>query len=151
METWNAALSCFDVYHVDTQHLAREGTVHDSWDDLLAIRGGLAIVDLTIVSVGNPDDDSCTRSHGDGCLEVLLIYDVPDRGIMIQPIHLFGFGDFDSPLRPIHRADRTTGLEVWVRGVGRISSNNRGRFENAANAQTSYTVPGFPPKVNDCS
>ena len=37
---------CFDAYHVDTQHLACEGVVHDSWNDLLPIRGDLAIVDV---------------------------------------------------------------------------------------------------------
>jgi len=72
------ALFCFDAYHVDTQHLAYEGVVHDSWNDLLPIRGDLTIVELPIVPVGDPDDNSCTRCHGDGCHEVLLVDGVPD-------------------------------------------------------------------------
>ena len=72
------ALFCIDAYHVDTQHLACEGVVHDSWNDLLPIRRDLTIVGLPIVPVGDPDDNSCTRCHGDGCLEVLLVDGVPD-------------------------------------------------------------------------
>src|SRR6266550_6657544 len=135
------ALFCFDAYHVDTQHLACEGMVHDSWNDLLPVRRDLTIVDLPIVSVGHPDDNSCTRYHGDGCFEVLLIDGVPDRGIVIQPVLLFGFRDFDSPLGPIHSADRTTDLEVWVCGVRRVATSDGGGFENSANAQ-SHVIHG---------
>ena len=66
-------LFCFDSYHVETQHLAWEGLVHDSGNDLLPIRGDLTIVDLAIVPVGDPDDNRCTGCHGDGGLEVLQI------------------------------------------------------------------------------
>src|SRR6266545_7153692 len=131
----------FDAHHVDAQHLACEGMVHDAWNDLLPIWGDLTIVDLPIVPVGHPDDNSCTRCHGDACLEVLLVDGVPDRGIVIQPICLSGFRDFYSPLRPIHSADRTTDLEVWVCGVRRVATSDGGGFENSANAQ-SHVVRG---------
>jgi hypothetical protein len=49
------ALFCFDVDHVDTQHLACERVVHNSWNDLLPIRGDLSIVDLPIVPPINGD------------------------------------------------------------------------------------------------
>src|SRR5262249_53700701 len=125
-----------DAYHVDTQHLACEGAVYDFRDDLLPIRAGLAIVDLPIVPVSNPDDNSCTRCDVDSCIEVLLVDGMPDRGIVIQPIRLLGFRDLDSPLGPIHSADRTTDLEVRVCGIRRVATSDRGGFENAANAQS---------------
>lgn len=128
-------LFCFDMDHVDTQHLACEGMVQNSWNDLLPIRGDLSIVDLPIVPVGDPDDNGGTRGHSDGCLKVLFVDGVSDRGIVIQPIRLFGFRDFDSPLGPICGADRTTDLEVWVSGVRRIATSDRSGLENAANAQ----------------
>ena len=109
--------------------------VHDSWDDLLPIRRDLTIVDLPIVPIGDPDDNGCARCHGDGCLEVLLVDRVPDRGIVIQPMSCSGFLDFDSPMGPIHSADRTTDLEVWVCAIRRVATSDRGGFENAANAQ----------------
>src|SRR6476619_5598305 len=115
--------------------------VHDSWNDLLPVRADLPIVDLPIVPVDDPDDNSCTPCHGDGCLEVLFVNSVPDREIVIQPICLFGFRDFDCPVGPIHSADRATDLEVWVCGVRRVAASNRGGLENAANAQ-SHLVHG---------
>ena len=78
------ALFCFDAYHVDTQHLACEGVVHDSWNDLLPIRRDLAIVDLPIVPVGDPDDDG-GFPYPLGALQMLgkndatlIAFDAPD-------------------------------------------------------------------------
>ena len=93
VENSSRPLFCFDAYHVDTQHLAREGMVHDSWDDLLPIRRDLTIVDLPIVPVGDPDDNGCARCHGDGCLEVLLVDGVPDQwDVFSRSYHGFEHG-----------------------------------------------------------
>jgi len=55
---------------------------------------------------------------------------------LIQPICMLGFGDFDSPLRPIRSAYRTTDFEVGVLGVGRIAAGDSGGLENATNSQS---------------
>jgi hypothetical protein len=57
--------NCFPAQYVDTQHLAREGLVNDAFNDLMPINPGLAIVDLPIIAIGDPDltgSDSASSS-----------------------------------------------------------------------------------------
>ena len=126
------------MHDVETQHLPWQRVIHDARNNLLPIRCDLAIINLSVVAICDPDDNSRARRCGDSCLEIFLVDSVPDRGIVIQPIRLPGFGDFDSPLGPIWSAYRTADLEVGVIGVGCIPAGDSGGLENAANSQSYF-------------
>ncbi len=51
-------LSCFDLQDVETQHLPRQRLIHHACDDLLTIRCDLAIINLSIVAIRDPNDNS---------------------------------------------------------------------------------------------
>src|SRR6476661_194699 len=132
---WPSASSHLNAHHIDTHHLPRERLVGNSCNDLLPVRPILAIVDLAIVAVYNSDSNGCARRHSNVCLEVFLVDNVPDRGIVIQPIILSRLRDIDSPMRPIRSADRTTRLEIWMFWVRCVAACNCSRLENATYAQ----------------
>ena len=102
---------------------------------LLPIWRGFAVVNLSIIAIRNADDNVCVRRCRDVRLEVLLIYMVPDRGIVIQPVCLLGIRYFNFPARPIRGADSASDLEVRVLRVGRVAAGDRGGFKNSTNVQ----------------
>ena len=51
-------LSCFDLHDVETQHLSWQRVIHHACNDLLPIRFDLAIINLPIVAIRDPDDNS---------------------------------------------------------------------------------------------
>jgi hypothetical protein len=51
-------LSCFDVHDVEPQHLSWQRVVNYACNDLLSIRCDLAIINLSIVAIRDPDDNS---------------------------------------------------------------------------------------------
>ena len=68
---------------------ARERRIDDPLDRLLPIRPALrAIVDLSIVAVHGPDDDSGAGGDRDRCLEVFLVDRVRDPRIVVQRVRL---------------------------------------------------------------
>ncbi len=54
----DALLSCFDVHDVETQHLPWHWVIHHACNDLLPIRCDLAIINLSIVAIRDPNDNS---------------------------------------------------------------------------------------------
>lgn len=83
-------LSFLDAHYVDSQHLTGKSMVDNPGNDLLSIRAVLGIVYFPIVSIDDLYGDTCTRRNRNALLEIFLVDDVTDGGIVIQPISMFG-------------------------------------------------------------